>query len=71
MLATGELLCCKMLYSSFTKDFEEIARSEIQPWCNINDDGIQNLKANSNVVDKYYPDGPYYSYKDVVLCCLH
>jgi hypothetical protein len=64
-LATGEPLCCAVLYSSSAEDVEAIVRMGIQPWCKINGDGVEDLEANSSGVDKYYPYGPCRSYKGI------
>jgi hypothetical protein len=69
-LSTGEPLCCAVLYSSSAKDVDAIVRMGIQPWCNIKGDGVQDLEADSNGADKYYPYGPCCSYKGREVLCF-
>jgi hypothetical protein len=47
-LATGEPLCCAIIYCSQVEDVDVAVRMGIQPWCEINGEGVTDLEANSN-----------------------
>ncbi len=53
-LTTGEPLCCAIVYSSQVEDVDVAIRMGIQPWCEINGEGVTDLEA----VEKFYPFGP-------------
>jgi hypothetical protein len=57
-LATGEPLCCAIINCSQVEDEDVAVRMGIQPWSEINGEGVANLEANSNGVEKFYPVGP-------------
>jgi hypothetical protein len=60
-LATGEPLCCAIVYSSQVKDVDVAIRMGIQPWCEINGEGEIDIEANSNGVEKFYPFRPNFT----------
>ena len=69
-LATGEPLCCAIVYSSQVEDVDVAIRMGIQPWCEINGEGVADLEANSNGVEKFFPFGPTCFYKGRKIPCF-
>jgi hypothetical protein len=69
-LATGEPLCCAIIYCSQVEDVDVAVRMGIQPWCEINGEGVTDLEANSNGVEKFYPFGPTCLYNGQKIPCF-
>jgi hypothetical protein len=69
-LATGEPLCCAIIYCSQVEDVDLVVRMGIQHWCEINGEGVADLEANSNGVEKFYPLGPTCLYNGRKIPCF-